>query len=179
MQILNTERKIIPPYTSYLMCYDRNARYFIRNTKMFLIKISMYCFLIIVVQLISQVWFFATQWTSACQAPLYIISLSLLKFTSIKSLMLSNHLIHCCRLLLLPQSFLALGSFPMSQLFISSSQSTGASASTAVLPTNIQNWFPLGLIGLIFLYSKGCSRIFSNATVSKPSYFKILLSPLS
>ena len=168
MQILNTERKIIPPYTSYLMHYDhRNATYFIRNTKMLLIKISMYCFLIIFVQLLSWVWFFATQWTSECQAPLsFIICLSLLKFMSIKSMMLSNHLILCCHLLLLPQSFLALGSFPMSQCFVSSSQSTGASASASVLPMNIQGWFPLALIGLIILYSKVLSRIFSNATIS-------------
>ena len=45
------------------------------------------------------------------------------------------------------QSFPASGSFPMSQLFASGGQSTGASAS--VLPMNIQNWFPLGLNGLI------------------------------
>ena len=106
---------------------------------MFLIKISMYCFLI-TVQLLSRGWFFATQWTSACQAPLsFIISLSLLKFMSIKSMMLSKHLILCCRLLLLPQSFLALGSFPMSQRFVSSGQSTGASA--IVLTTKEQTSF--------------------------------------
>ena len=45
------------------------------------------------------------------------------------------------------QSFPASGSFPMSQLFISGSQNTGASASTSVLPINIQGWFPLGLTG--------------------------------
>ena len=45
-----------------------------------------------------------------------------------------------------PQSFPASGSFPMSQLFASSGQSTGASASASVLPMNIQkDWFPLGL----------------------------------
>ena len=45
------------------------------------------------------------------------------------------------------QSFPASGSFQMSQLFASGGQSIGASAS--VLPMNIQNWFPLGLNGLI------------------------------
>ena len=40
-----------------------------------------------------------------------------------------------------PQSFPASGSFPMSQLFASSSWSIGASAS--VFPVNIQDWFPL------------------------------------
>ena len=48
-----------------------------------------------------------------------------------------------------PQSFPALGSFQMSQLFTSGGQSIGASASALVLPVNILGWFPLGLTGLI------------------------------
>ena len=48
-----------------------------------------------------------------------------------------------------PQSFPASGSFPMSQLFISSGQSIGASVSASVLPMNFQDWFLLGLTGLI------------------------------
>ena len=52
------------------------------------------------------------------------------------------------------QSFPASGSFPMSLLFVSGGQSTGASASASVLPMNIQDWFPLGLTGLISLLSK-------------------------
>ena len=55
------------------------------------------------------------------------------------------------------QSFLASGSFPMSWLFASGGQSTGASASASVLPTSIQSWYPLGLTGLISLLSKGLS----------------------
>ena len=54
-----------------------------------------------------------------------------------------------------PQSFPALGSFAKSQLFLSGGWSTGASASASVLPTNIQDWFPLGLTGWISLQSKG------------------------
>ena len=46
-----------------------------------------------------------------------------------------------------PQSFLALGSFPVTQLFASGGQSIGASAS--VLPMNIQDWFSLGLTDLL------------------------------
>ena len=52
------------------------------------------------------------------------------------------------------QSFPASGSFPMSQLFESGGQRIGASASS-VLSMNIQGWFPLGLIDLISLLSKG------------------------
>ena len=51
------------------------------------------------------------------------------------------------------QSFPISESFLMSRLFTSGGQSVGASAS--VLPMNIQDWFPLGLNGLIFLMSKG------------------------
>ena len=46
------------------------------------------------------------------------------------------------------QSFPASGSFPVSRLLTSDGQSTRASASTSVLPMNIQSWFPLGLTGL-------------------------------
>ena len=53
------------------------------------------------------------------------------------------------------------------QFFTSSGQSTGASASASALPMNIQDWFPLGLTGLISLQSKGLSRVFSNTTVQK------------
>ena len=58
-----------------------------------------------------------------------------------------------------PQSFLASESFPVSQLFASGDQSIGASASESVLPVNIQGWFPLGLTSLIFLQSRGFSRV--------------------
>ena len=50
----------------------------------------------------------------------------------------------------------------MSQLFTSGGQSMGASASTSVLPMNIQDWFPLGLSALISLQFKGLSRVFSQ-----------------
>ena len=60
---------------------------------------------IVVVQLLSHIQLFETPWTIACQAPLSSISWSLLKFISIGSVMLSNHLILCCPLLLLPSIF--------------------------------------------------------------------------
>ena len=56
------------------------------------------------------------------------------------------------------------GFFPMSQLFASGGQSIGVSASASVLPVNIHDWFPLGLIGWISLQSKRFSRVFSNFT---------------
>ena len=70
-----------------------------------------------------------------------------------------------------PQSFLASGSFQMSQLFTSGGQSIGVSASTSVLPMNTQDWSPLGWTGCISLQSKGLSRVFSNTTVQKHQFF--------
>ena len=72
-----------------------------------------------------------------------------------------------------PQSFLASGSFPMSQLFTSGSKSIGVSASASVLPMNIQDWVPLGWTGLISLPFKGLSRVFSNTTVQKHQFFPL------
>ena len=69
------------------------------------------------------------------------------------------------------QSFPASGSFPMSQFFASGGQSIGASASASVLPTNTQDWLPLGWTGWISLQSKGLSRVFSNTTVQKHQFF--------
>ena len=61
------------------------------------------------------------------------------------------------------QSSPASGSFPMSGLFPSGGQSIGASASASGLPMNIQDWFLLGLTGLISLQSKGLSSISPTA----------------
>ena len=74
------------------------------------------------------------------------------------------------------QSFPASGSLPMSQLFTSGDQSIGASASTSILPVDIQDWSPLGLTGLISLQSKGLSRVFSNTTVQEYQFFTTQLS---
>ena len=72
------------------------------------------------------------------------------------------------------QSFPTSGSFLMSQFFTSGGQSIGAL--TSDLPMNIQDWFPLGLTGLISLQSKGLSRVFSNTTVRKHQCFSTHLS---
>ena len=59
-----------------------------------------------VVESLSRVWLFATPWTSAHQASLsFTISWSLPKLMSIESVVLSNHLILCHPLLLLPSIF--------------------------------------------------------------------------
>ena len=53
-----------------------------------------------------------------------------------------------------PQSFPASGSFPMSRFFPSGGQSIRASTSASILLINIQDWFPLGLTGLMPLLSR-------------------------
>ena len=70
-----------------------------------------------------------------------------------------------------PQSLPASGSFPVSWLFTSRGQSTGASASASAIPVNSQGWFPLGWTGLISLLSKGLSRVFSSTTIWKHQFF--------
>ena len=75
-----------------------------------------------------------------------------------------------------PQSFPASASFLMSRFFTSSGQSIGASASASVLPMNIQNWFPLGWTGYIFLLSKGLSRVLFSTIVGRRQFFGTQLS---
>ena len=101
------------------------------------------------VPLLSHVWNFATPWTTALQASLcFTISLSLLKLMSVESVMLSNHLILCHSLLLLPSIF--------PSIRVSSSHQVAR-----VLKFQHQFfqwiflWFLLGLTGLISLQSKG------------------------
>ena len=67
------------------------------------------------------------------------------------------------------QSFPASGFFPVSQFFTSGGQNIGVSASESVLPMNIQDWFPLGLIGLTSLVSKGLSEVFSSTQFNSVS----------
>ena len=69
------------------------------------------------------------------------------------------------------QSFPASGAFQMSQLFSSGGQTIGVSASASVLSMNIQDWFPLGWTGWIYLQSKRLSRVLSNTTVQKHQFF--------
>ena len=75
-----------------------------------------------------------------------------------------------------PQSFSASGSFQMSQLLASGSQSIGVSASTSVLSMNTRDWSPLGWTGWISLQSKGLSRVFSISTVQTHQFFSAQFS---
>ena len=113
--------------------------------------------LYIVVQSPTDVWFVVAPWTAAHQASLSLtISRSLPKFMSIASVMPSSHLILWCPFLLLPSTS---GMFPETQLFASDDQNTRISTSVSFIPMSTQGWFPLRLIGLISLLTKGLSGV--------------------
>ena len=95
---------------------------------------------IVVFQLLSHVRLFATAWTAARQPFLsFTISWSLLKLMSIVSVMLSDHLILCCLLLLLPAVFPSIRVFSKKSVLCSRWQNIGVSVSASVLPMNIQD----------------------------------------
>ena len=138
----------------YLSSFDAGQRKNIHND---LRRLLIYSYLsllqLFVVQLISSVQLFATPWTAACRLPCPSPSPGVCSNLCPLRMMPSNHL--CCSFSSCPQSFPALGSFPMSWLFTSGGQRIRASASASVFPINIHSWFPLGLTSLISLLSKG------------------------
>ena len=84
--------------------WHEDRQYFHNNFTTFLSTFR--SVLVVVTQLLSRVWLFVSPWTVASQAPLSSTKFqSLLKFMSIKSVMISNHLILCCSLLVLPSIF--------------------------------------------------------------------------
>ena len=121
-------------------------------------------------------------WTAEDQASLsFTISQSLLKLMSNESVNPSNHLILCHPLLLLPSIFPSIKAFSnKSTLHIRWPKYWNFSFS--ISPSNEysgKDWFirlnkglfPLGLTGLIFLLSKGFSRVFSSTTAQKHHLF--------
>ena len=130
------------------------------------------------VQSLSHGWLFVTPQTVAHLASRSITnSRNLFKLMSMESVMSANSLILCRSLL--PTAFnLAQhqGFFKWVSSSPSGGQGIGVSASASVLPTNIQDWFPLGLTCWISLLSKGLSRVFSNTMVQKHQFFSTQLS---
>ena len=128
--------------------------------------------LLFAVQSLSSVWLFAPPWTRAWQASLsFAISWILFKLMSTESVMLFIHFILCHPLLLLPSIFPSISVFFNESVLHIRWPKFGVSASSSVLPMNIQEWFPLGFTDLISLQFKGLSRVFSNTTVQKHQFF--------
>ena len=105
---------------------------------------------LVVVHLLSYVWLFVISWTAVCQAFLsFTVFWSLLKFMSIELMMPSNHLILCCPLLRLLSVFPSIKVFS-NELALCIRWPKYWSFSFSLSPSNnIQDWFPLGLTGLI------------------------------
>ena len=146
--------------THFICCYPSSLFYFLY-----------------VVQLLSCVQLFATQWTAARQASLsFTISQSLLKLMSIELVIPSNHLVLCRPFLLLPSFFPSIRVFS-NELALPIRWPKYWSFVFSVGPSNEYS----GLISfrmdwLISWQSKGLSRVFSNTTVQKHQYFSAQLS---
>ena len=115
------------------------------------------CVLFVVVQSLTHVWLFVIPWTAARQASLsFTISQGLLKLMSTETVMLSNHLVLCHSLLLLPSIFASIRVFSKELALPIRWLNIGASASDLLL--NTQDWFPLGQTALISLHSRVLSE---------------------
>ena len=149
------------------------------------------------VQSLSPVRLFETPWTVACQASLSITNpQSLLKLMSIELVMPSNHFILCCSLLFLPSIFPIIRVFSkvssshqvakvlefqsFQWIFSPSNEYSGLISFRMdwfdLLVMNIQDWFPLGWIGLISLQSKEISpsNEFSGLISFRMNWFDLL-----
>ena len=92
-----------------------------------------------------------------------------------ESEMPSNQLILCYPLLFLPSVFPSIRVFSNELALHIRQSNTRASASSSVIPMNIQGWFHLGFTSLISVQSKGLSRVFFNTTVQKHQFFGVQL----
>ena len=134
------------------------------------------------VQLLSHVQLFVTPWTAACQASLSITNFrSLLKLMSIELVMLSNHLILCHPLLLLPSIFPRIRVFSIESVLHIRGPKYWSFSFTISPFDQYSGWLPLGWTGWISLLSKGLSRVHSstpqfNTTVQKHEFFCAQLS---
>ena len=131
----------------------------------------------VIFQLLGSVRLFEIPQTVAGQTSLSSTILwSLVIFMSIELVMLSNHLILCCPLLLLPSV--------LSRIRVFSSESTLGlkwpkyqSFSFSISPSNeYSGLISFKIAGLISLQSKGLSRVLSNTTVQKHQFFSAQIS---
>ena len=134
----------------------------------------------VVVWSLSHIQLFATPWTAARQASLsFTISCSSLKLASIELMMPSNHLSLCYLLLILPSVFSSVRVFYNELACHIRWQKDWSFSFSIVILMNIQNWFPLGLTGLVSLLFNELSRVFSSTTIWKFHFFGAQPSLLS
>ena len=132
------------------------------------------------VQLLSHVQLFVTPWIAAHQASLSITnSRSLLKLTSIESVMPSSPLILCHPLLFLLPIPPSIRVFSNESTLHMRWPSIGVSASPTVLPMNTQDWSPSGWTGWISLQSKGLARVFPTPQFKSIHFLALSFLPQS
>ena len=152
-----------------MCCIIQHIAYFIPKS-LFLLNSCQppltFSLILVVVYLLSCVWLFAIPWMQNVM----LLCPPLSPGVCSNSCLLSQwcHLIISSSVV--PFSS-CLQSFPASESFPMSGQSTGASDSSLVFPINMQGWLPLELTGRISLQLKGLSRVFSNTTVQKHQFF--------
>ena len=83
---------------------------------------------------------------------------------------------YLCHPLLLPSIFPSIRVFSNESAIRIRWPNYGSFRFSIILPMNIQDWLPLGLIGWITLKFKGLSRVFSSTTVEKHQFFAAQLS---
>ena len=122
----------------------------------------------VVVQSLSHVWLFMTPWTVACWASLsFIISQSLPKFMSIESMIHQTISSSVTSFVSCLQSFPDQGLFQWVSSLHQEAKVLEFQLQHQSFQWIIQDWFPLGLTGLISFLSKGFSSIFSSTTIQK------------
>ena len=124
-------------------------------------------------QSLSHVWLFVTPCTAAYQAPLSsTVSWSLFQFISIESVMLSNHFVFCCPLLLLPSVFPSLRVFS-NESALCIRWSKYWSFSLSISPSNEYS----GLISFrIDWFDLLVVQVFSSTTIWRHQFFGAQLS---
>ena len=121
--------------------------------------ISVFIHSTIFVKCLLNAWYYLRFW-GCLSVPNHLLEFAQVHVHWISDVIQPSH-----PLLLLPSIVPTIRVFSNQLVFSSGGQSIGASASTSVLPVNIQGWFLLGLTGLISLQSKRLSRVISSTTL--------------
>ena len=139
-----------------------------------------HCFRFSSVQSLSRVRLFATPWTAACKASLFITnSWSSLRLRSIESVMPSSHLILGHPLLLLAPIPPSIRVFSNESALLMRWPKYWSFSFSIIFPKKSQGWSPSEWTDWISLQSKELSRVFSNTTLQKHQFFGAQLSSQS
>jgi len=113
-----------------------------------------------------------TLWTVTHQVPLFSTVSEFAQVMSTELVMLSNHVILCCPLLLLPSTFPNIRVFSNKSALLIRWPKYWSFSFSISPSSEYQGWFPLGVTGLISLLSKELKKVFSNTTIQNTSIFQ-------